>query len=830
MSSLINQNWIGLDGKPVTGRVPPSIRMVSGVMTPALMAEVAHRYQLFCLNKQTAVGDFFVSDRTLPDGSRVRIVSNMGVDVVMVWSKYGPPVAELYHGLAVYADWMAAPLHRRKADGVVKFSSRALQISGPDVTYGHCTITPDGKGPEARIFYPMVNGGTKEMWGLWKHKGNEGGKDGTVPLLLKYESGKGQYVFMKGRKLFAANGDVLYDMPDIPPRNPGEVSTPQTLPPCATGDGKYLAFGQVRKLVVSPTFNRWNLLYGHMVLERKAGAFVPMANGVHTDNLTVPIGEATDFRAGGDAGIDEAVTADLLLARLTAIPGSGGGSYNQTGLGLPAIPWCVSGLKWDENAAQRQSVAGSYATRDDAKDAFIVMDDFLAAPSSVQMGFCKIENRLNFPVKSLWQGGAKTIEIDAGSYVGYGFVRKTKIKRNTEWKVDAPDPSVVLEIDGFGRVSILEGATFGEMTGYKHATIEQRTNTYAADYEYYVSDNGAHLRPFPPSIGYGKGRYGQKTTLAFPPSSLDNAAAWHAWVLSNAIDFYAIAAACPPGEKVVEDKEAPRIVGRYDYTSRHIIDFDSRIGLMVAIRIKVKCTGATWKQKAGSYEGHMVPDNDPTYEVELALEWRVAGADGVKREGAKILHTSTFVRPVMEFQAIEMPNVLRWPAPESEYTRLIMSMPPHLSPEPEAYFQLDNLANHQYVSPHFAGCDVVEAGEKTSAEGYEPSTLSGAVITPHKKKPLGTLYARTIRLANFDDALWMLRRLKVDAPEIGTGGMEGPDGVPYFYCPNVLKAINEKFRLELTEDGEVNWTDLVPAKPGAAKPKAIDRDIKTFYV
>lgn len=86
MSNLINQHWVGFDGNPITGRVPPTIRMMAGAMTPALQGEVAHRYHLFCLAKQTAVGSYFVSDRTLADGSRVRIVSNQGVDVVLVWS------------------------------------------------------------------------------------------------------------------------------------------------------------------------------------------------------------------------------------------------------------------------------------------------------------------------------------------------------------------------------------------------------------------------------------------------------------------------------------------------------------------------------------------------------------------------------------------------------------------------------------------------------------------------------------------------------------------------------------------------------------------------
>lgn len=98
MSNLINQNWIGFDGNPITGRVPPSIRMMEGAMTPELQGEVAHRYHLFCLAKQTAVGSYFVSDRVLADGSRVRIVSNQGVDVVLVWSVHPTDDKEQYLG------------------------------------------------------------------------------------------------------------------------------------------------------------------------------------------------------------------------------------------------------------------------------------------------------------------------------------------------------------------------------------------------------------------------------------------------------------------------------------------------------------------------------------------------------------------------------------------------------------------------------------------------------------------------------------------------------------------------------------------------------------
>lgn len=825
MSNLINQNWIGLDGKPVTGRVPPSIRMMAGVMTPVLMAEVAHRYQLFCLNKQAAVGDFFVSDRTLPDGSRVRIVSNMGVDVVMVWSKYGPPTAELDHGLAVFADWMAAPLHRRKTGGAISFAARALQVSGPDVTYGHSTLIPSGKGPDGSIFYPMVNGGTKEMWGLWKHKGNEGGKDGAMPLLLEYRGGKGVYAFVKGRKLLSAAGDTLYDMPDIPPRNPGEASTPKDLPHRVSGDGRLLALAQRRVVEVSPTFNRWNFLYGFQLLERKSGVFT-LKGGIRSGNLTAPLVETTTYVEGGDAGIDESVTGRMWTKTLTPVPpGPASWSFNHDGLTSPTIPVVIVGFEWVDYEGSRPIVAGQYAIRQDTASSEDALVEGIPVPTNVGMETCVMTSRLNYPVTALWQGGMRGVELDAETYTGYGVIRKRKIKRNTEWKIDAK-PSIDMWLPGYGSFSMFEGSVLGVLDGHKHETILERINPYVSE----LSDNGSFFAPFPPESGYSNGYVGQKVTLNFPPDFGGDATAAYAWAKTNAINFYAIVAGNPPTNDVDEDLLPPRAHGSYTYTSRHIIDFDSRIGLLVAILVEVQCAGAKWRQKEGSYLGHLIEEVRPTYRVKIALDWTVTKPDGQKLGGIKTLHESTFVRPAIEFTFTVKENVLRWPAPESEFAQLIVPMPPCVSPDPDAYYQLDNLGNHQAVSPHFAGADVTQPGQAISADGYEASTLQGAVINPHKKKPCGTLYARTICPAEHADSLWLLRRLKIDAIEIGKSPFDEPPPPPWFYAPQVLEAINRRYRLELTEDGEVNWTDLVPAKPGTAKPKLIDRDIKTFYV
>lgn len=86
MTYLVKPNWIGFDGQPITGVIPPRMRLMSGVMTPTLASEVAHRYRMFHINKQASKAEYFVSDTSLADGSRLRIVANGSIEDVLVWS------------------------------------------------------------------------------------------------------------------------------------------------------------------------------------------------------------------------------------------------------------------------------------------------------------------------------------------------------------------------------------------------------------------------------------------------------------------------------------------------------------------------------------------------------------------------------------------------------------------------------------------------------------------------------------------------------------------------------------------------------------------------
>lgn len=86
MSLLHQPHWQDLSGNPRTGVNSPTLVMCSGRMTPQRHGEIRQIYQRFCMAKLTAVGDFFVFNRVLSDGTRVRLESMQGKDRVLVWA------------------------------------------------------------------------------------------------------------------------------------------------------------------------------------------------------------------------------------------------------------------------------------------------------------------------------------------------------------------------------------------------------------------------------------------------------------------------------------------------------------------------------------------------------------------------------------------------------------------------------------------------------------------------------------------------------------------------------------------------------------------------
>jgi hypothetical protein len=83
--TLLNQHWQSLTGKPVTGRMPPALHVTGDVhLTSEQLGAVANAYQVFCNTVAVSIAGHHVAQRTLLDGTKVRMVSNNGRDEVFV--------------------------------------------------------------------------------------------------------------------------------------------------------------------------------------------------------------------------------------------------------------------------------------------------------------------------------------------------------------------------------------------------------------------------------------------------------------------------------------------------------------------------------------------------------------------------------------------------------------------------------------------------------------------------------------------------------------------------------------------------------------------------
>lgn len=83
---LNDPNTIDFDGTPVTGRVPPKLRVEGGrELTQQQAGAVMHAYKLFRDAARVSITDYQVQNRVLSDGTRVRLESIQDQDTVYVW-------------------------------------------------------------------------------------------------------------------------------------------------------------------------------------------------------------------------------------------------------------------------------------------------------------------------------------------------------------------------------------------------------------------------------------------------------------------------------------------------------------------------------------------------------------------------------------------------------------------------------------------------------------------------------------------------------------------------------------------------------------------------
>jgi hypothetical protein len=272
-------------------------------------------------------------------------------------------------------------------------------------------------------------------------------------------------------------------------------------------------------------------------------------------------------------------------------------------------------------------------------------------------------------------------------------------------------------------------------------------------------------------------------------------------------------------------------VASYDYTSRYVIDFDHKGQFWAAIVVRVVSTGLLWER--GAYRGDMVRTNEAAVTVSIHFESNWRGT-----VDTQLLASATSVtRPPFEYTILLKPNPYFFEVPGSEDKQTMMvRMPPVPGIPIEAMSQMQTLMSHQGVNPHLACADVrddITDPKVISKQGIEFSQML-PTIKPHTKFVSGQLYARTFKLSDFPDALWLLSALKCDAAMD-----DSPSGEKWHYLPDLKDTIDtQEFHIEVRDGVIEQWSDaILPVFTSSGGiggaggyPEPTDREINLYRI
>jgi hypothetical protein len=283
----------------------------------------------------------------------------------------------------------------------------------------------------------------------------------------------------------------------------------------------------------------------------------------------------------------------------------------------------------------------------------------------------------------------------------------------------------------------------------------------------------------------------------------------------------------------------------YDLKSRYVIDFDQKGRFYAAIRCEVTATGAAWKEDIAVYKGFMIKDTDPAYTVKIWFECNWGGEPfGPPAPGVSelLLAEETITRPMFEAITVSQFSPWYWPFPAYIDRDCKVRTPPEPVPDENFVMMFANLASHQGVNTNLCCADVrpdiigTDIEKSYSKDGVEYSYEDNGIVTPHTRYVTGQLYARTFKLSDISESLWMLKQLKVDAVEDNFQPIDGPTRPPWFYHPAIKAALDVQRHIEVRDGVIVQWSDNIPGETSgypptpAAPPAATARSINLYRV
>lgn len=833
MTRLHDPLFINFDGSPVTGRTPPLVRVAEGKqLTPEQHGMVSHAYKLFRDAVRVQTGDYLVQNRVLADGTRVRMESMQDKDVVYVWPVGGEREEKLPHGFAVVSNWSRPKIYKRRLSWTLgqqwEFGNDNVPQPAPSgETFDNQAFRKPSGRPWLNLPH-VLQKAKKTLWDYARRKGLVSGAGNITPFWIKNSVTESFGIslahYASENKILNSAGTTLYTMTDsagiLAPSAENYPELLRYLPPTTDAEGNQLALQQWRYAVTSPTANIWQFRFCNERIERTGDATYAAAERNTTD-LVVPYGKQTTTISGGTYyTLGEDVSGQVWFRAQYGAGVSGSGWFPDPGVN---INWRTGLTDYAVDTSGREVITdgGFRQILEAGSGGYTDIPKLIAIGSAQEITYAKLCFGLNFPASVYWRAGQIISHMNTTAFgypsAYYGVIDYQRKRIDTKHDVDG-EPKIKLGL-GWKDYMLLDGTTTGRCSGHKYVTLTTSAH-HVGDYE--------------------GGLAGLDFVTVLTTGLAIGSRAYYDWLVANnrkADRVDGIITGYPNGITTVTDDVRPVNTGSYTYTSRHIIDFDNKGRFIAAIRCEVACSGASWKEDRGFYDGWMIQDAAPTYTVKIYFEvtWDTV-------VNSLLLVEESVTRPAFEFITLSKINPYYYNLPAYSDRFMPVRVPPELSPSEDFYMQFATVASHQGVNTNLCCADVRpditgdDVALTQSQKGVEYSYRRGKQVVPHTRYVTGQLYARTFKLSDISESLWMLKQLKVDAVEDNFQPIDGPTRPPWFYHPVIKAALDVQRHIEVRDGVIVQWSDNLygdavghPPVPTAA-PAPTSREIKLYRV
>ena len=856
MSQFLDALFIDFSGAPITGRVPPRVTL-HGDVPPEVITEAAHAYDAFRKQRGVSIIDTHIAEDFLSGGGFMAVHSHGDIDEIEIWGEPPPAGMRLPHALVVVASWRAKPIIYKRVErpGVAR-KWLIDPIPVPQAVkeiraYNAVELVASAGG---FFIAPMVKNPVT-LWGVDRRNAPNYAsavQDRTpVPINLRigatssprrsevhysfdgsvYEGDTAIYTMTPPPHILLNQEDGLYYLPSDTTTAGGElalnayrsayVSELVSVFRVAnervkrTGDSAYIAAHQnLADIWLPPTRND---------IEFTGGEFGPTSDLSSIDPQTSKVAK---IELKLDAAGYFTSTEGSTISRFTRVWPTPNVNYfydiDQFGF---TSSWGVT-----EHLVTPYSYIVSYNAftkgyGQKAAGDLLKYEKVIAVCGSETVEYARLLYRIAYPMNGIIRGGQTTTYTYSNWYFGDSFPPKYWMNISKSGRRDRVDLKATAE----GTVQLDLGWTvidLMELTGLSTANgstewedkqgltnIEESFITAATSSPYPGVD---YVPPELTPPGEQRIAYGTETSWRSGQGAIGGLIRMRA-------------------EEHTGTRRGPRLppgtVNRcdYSYTTHYVIDYDHRARFFAAIRVNVVCTGHHYSDN-GSTPGVLLKVSDPTYSVTISFVSRwMNGTDGrVENAAVDLVKEWGVVRRGFEMYTFSYTNPFLYPSPDAdEWAKMKLKFPPRVGLPLALVGQLTNLTRHQGVNPHFAGeYYQPAAAPHKSRKGIEFNTTTGNRGHPYFKYPPGMLYARTFKLSDFPDALWLLGALKIDAFE---NDDPNSNTWPYYYFPVIGGNLASTRHVELRDGILTNWSDDIPADEGSP-PAAWNRNIKLFRV